>query len=760
MHQPTPDNQPVDRAHDLMQHEYLPQPRQQAPHYDTVEPQWYERDDEDSIDLREYWRILVRRRWTVFSVLVLAFVGGLLVHFLTTPIFRATLLLQIEPEISKLLKYENILATDDENNFYETQYRLLRSRTLARRVMEELNLTNSENFLPLSEQSFFGSIRESITNTITGDRRSRVGKNPISEEIIQRNLTIQPVRRSRLVRIHYDGPNPREAALIVNAVAENYIDTTLERRFGASSYAKAFLDERIQQVRRDLEDSERRLVAYAREREIVSPDNKMATLAERLKEASGQFRAAETRRIEVEAKYNAMRAGSSSAHEEILNSPIIQSLKTRKQELQAEYDKNLRILKPGYPKMGQLRQQIADIGREISDESQNILESVEKDLMAYTAQEAGFRARVAEIKEEMLSLQDRSTDYRTLKREVETNHQLYERLLQRMKEIDVIAGVGSNNISVVDPAEIPARPYKPSLSRNLTLALAFGFLGGGLLAFLFEKLDDTLKTGEELEKHLGLPLLGVILDVSREEALDGEEVALLMHRAPNSTLAEAYRSIRTGLLFSTPNGAPKILHFTSSVPIEGKTTSSVSVATAFVQAGKVVLLVDADLRNPSLHKIFEISHDEHGLSSYLTGDLKPQEITYSSEIEQLFVIPAGPSPPNPVELLSSSKMLSLLNVAIERFDYIIVDGPPVVGLADALVLSNLAHATVFVVASGVPRLSVVDGSIKRLRSAKATLIGGVLTKVDHDSSRYSYYGYSYSYSYGTKTVQALDKPSV
>ncbi|NNJ84739.1 MAG: polysaccharide biosynthesis tyrosine autokinase [Gammaproteobacteria bacterium] len=436
-------------------------------------------------------------------------------------------------------------------------------------------------------------------------------------------------------------------------------------------------------------------------------------------------------------------------------------METRKQELQAEYDENLKRLKPGYPSMEKLQEQIDDIEQKLSDAFQAILASAGKSAVAYAKQEAKLRARVADIKEKVLSLQDQNTDYQTLKRDVSANRQLYEVLLQRMKEVDLIAGISTNNIAVIDKAEVPRYPYKPNLSRNLKIALMLGLFGGCLIAFVFEKFDDTLKTGEELEKHLGLPLLGVTPDISREEALGEEEIALLTYRVPNSILAEAYRSIRTGLFFSTHDGTPKILHFTSSGPVEGKTTSAIGVATAFVQAGNVVLLIDGDMRNPSLHRLFGLTHNQPGLSSYLTGDRKPYEVTYSTEIEKVFVIPAGPSPANPVELLSGSKMLELLNIALDRFDYIIIDSPPVVGLADALVLSNLAHATVFIAASGNLRRSIVDGSIKRLRSARATLVGTILTRMDRET-RYGYYSYSYNYdySYGTKTPRALDNPSV
>jgi capsular exopolysaccharide synthesis family protein len=375
--------------------------------------------------------------------------------------------------------------------------------------------------------------------------------------------------------------------------------------------------------------------------------------------------------------------------------------------------------------------------------------SVQARYQAKIREEAKLTQRIAELKEEALSLQDRSTDYETLRREVETNRELYDGLLQRMKEVGVAAGVGENNISVVDPATIPILPYKPDLKKNLAIAVALGLFLGILIAFLLEMLDDTAKTPEEVEALVGAAVLTLVPQIStKKHGLTEHEVGLLAFKDPKSALAEAARSLRTQLLFSTAEGAPKIMHFTSAGPGEGKTTTAVSVAIAFAQAGAKVLLIDADLRNPSLHRVFSLPNSV-GLTNHIAGTAEPVEISQPTQVTRLFTITSGPLPPNPVELISGAKMLDLLSLSAERFDHVIIDGPPVLGLADALVLANLAKATLFVVDSEVTRKREIEGAVKRLYQANAYVLGAVLSKVGRAGKGYGYgYGYSYQYSYG------------
>ncbi len=716
--------------------------------------------DDDVIDLRELWRTLMRRKGTIALVTVLAVALALIATFNATPIYKGSVLLQIDRTSNQVVEYGNVMQEDTgfarDQGFYATQYELLRSRSLARRVIDQVGLRAIEKEEPSLVDDAKGLVK-GLLNGVTGRAGDEEAVSRVDPEIAERkkeediflaHLTVSPVRNSRLVRIEYDSPYPQEAAAVANAVANNFININLERRYDASSYAKQFLEEQLLQMRATLEDSEKRFVAYAREREIVNLDDRLEILLNKLREMNTELVTVEAERIEAEAEYQEMLESRQGGSPGVLESQVIQSLKERRGDLQAEYQEKLRTFKPGYPDMVQLQSRINELSGEIARETASISEGLKARFQAKVREEVQLRLRIQEVKNDALALQDRSTDYETLQREVETNRELYDGLLQRMKEVGVAAGVGENNVSVVDAAQVPPQPYKPSLRMNLAIALALGlFLGTGL-AFLLETLDDTIKSSDEVERHIGAPVLSEMPYFStREVGLTDDEAPLIAFRDPKSAVAEAARSLRTSLLFSTAEGAPRIMHFTSSGPGEGKTTTSISTAVAFAQAGGKVLMIDADLRNPSLHRAFSLPNDA-GLTNHLAGDADPADIAQPTQVKRLFTITSGPLPPNPAELLSTAKMVDLLSLAAERFDFVVLDGPPVIGLADALLLANLAKATVMIVEPGTTRTRDLTGAAKRLYQANARILGAVLTKVGRAGQGYGYgYGYGYSYNY-------------
>lgn len=347
--------------------------------------------------------------------------------------------------------------------------------------------------------------------------------------------------------------------------------------------------------------------------------------------------------------------------------------------------------------------------------------------------------QLAELRTDTLDVDKRSIDYNILRREVDTNRQLYDGLLQRYKEIGVAGGVGSNNISIVDRGIVPTSRFKPNLMLNLAIGLMLGLMLGVLLAFVLEFLDDTIKAPEDIEQHLRLAVLGVIPHLRKQSV----QSALA---DPRSAFSESYRSVRTALQFSTDGGVPRTLLVTSSGAAEGKSTTALTLARNFAQLGKSVLLVEADLRNPSLHRALGM-RAEAGLSSLLSGAASIQQVVHGTDDERLDVVLAGPLPPNPAELLSGSRMLSMLSVAAQKYDQVIVDGPPVLGIADAPILSNLVGGTLLVIQAGDTRIKAAQTAIKRLAVARAHILGGLLT---HYDAKVAGYGYDYEsyYAYG------------
>ena len=702
--------------------------------------------DDQEVNLRDYWQILQRRKSIIFTFAGLVLLTTIIASMLITPTYRASLLIQIDRETSKVLNFQDVTPVEalNDKDFYQTQYELLKSHTLVKRAINELDLTHNPVFLKESEPSGLPALVSSLLDLLKDvEKKPGDSSNRWVEQFVD-NLTIDPVKNSRLVRLHYDSTDPETASMVLNNYAENFISVNLERRFDASSYAKLFLEERLAKVKIRLEESEKKLVAFARDNEIFNIDERENIDTQKLRETNMALAKAEQHRMEVESVYKDMESTNTQQLIEVLDNPVIQKLKNTKVNLEAEYQEKLRVFKPAYPAMLQLSGQIEEMQRKIELEIENIKSALYSRYNSALENERLVQNKLNQVKESVLGLQDRSIKYNILKREVDTNRELYEGLLQRMKEVGVSGGISANNISIVDPAIIPERKHKPRIFLNILLALIVGIFGGVGLAFLLEHLDDTVKGPEALERLVKIPSLGVIPFEAGTDS-DRGDVSLLVHTDPGSVLAEAYRSVRTSVMYSTSNGAPQIMLVTSPSPGEGKSTSALSIAIAFTQMGKRVLLVDTDLRNSSVHKIMGLSNVE-GLSSFLTGNSEPVDVSRDTQIENLYVISSGPNTPNPAELLASERMNELLKYARNTFDYIILDGPPILGLADALVLSSLADGTIVVAEAGNTPIGGLKSSIKRLRHAHGRLIGGIITKAQMNYSGYGQYGSYYYYS--------------
>jgi polysaccharide biosynthesis transport protein len=710
-------------------------------------------EDEDSINLRAYWAVVMRRKWTVLTFFAIVVVAVMTATYLTTPVYRASTLLQIDAEEAKILQYEQVTSSAqtgwDSTEYMRTQQEVLKSRATAERVVNELNLTEHpafnqppkpslmETWLPWLKQDKGAAQADTGDANISAKTRGVVGA-------VQGGLSVEPVGNSRLLRLHFDSPDARLAAEVANSIATVFINLNLARRLDATSYAKTFLQDRLQQVQPSWRSRKRALVAFARQEELVKAgDDKAGSIdTQVLQGFTAALTQAQQDRIRAETLYNSVQGAGIQALPEVMDNKTIQGLKERKSKLETDYQEGLKVFKPAYPKMEQIASQITEIDAMIAREIENVRASFKARYEAAKAQETALVAKLQESRQDILGVQDRSIQYNILKREVDTNRQLFEGLLQRLKEVGVAGGVGTNNISVVDKAEVPGGPHSPNPRRNLMIALFLGLFGGIGLAFLFEHLDDTVKLAEEMEQQLGLPVLGVIphTRVNSGEKLYKENLDTRSH------FAEAYRSLRTALQFSTAEGMPRVLMVTSTSMGEGKSTTSLSLAMQIAQLGKKVLLIDGDLRKASLHSSLELPNSL-GLTNYLAGDAKPVEITQATDVPGLFAITSGPLPPNPAELVSSTKMVSLLSLAAEKFDHVVIDGPPVLGLADAPLLGSIAEATVLVVEAGNTRRDFARGAIKRLRGTRTHLLGGILTKMQARSSSYDYYSGHY-YQYG------------
>ena len=573
-----------------------------------------------------------------------------------------------------------------------------------------------------------------------------------------------------MIDISYSDPDPGRAQRIANAYADAFVATTIDKRFQANASAKVFLDDKVQQLKLRLEESEKKLLAFAQQQQIVASEGlERASIAEtNLASANTELQTLTSERTKNEQLWRQLEGANAISLPQLLSNAVIETLRSQRKALVLDYEDKSQTFKAGYPVMVQINAKIKEIDKQLADEVQTIRDSLKAGYEASLARENELKERIQVLKKDVLDLQNRSIQYNILKREVDTNRELYASLLQRYKEADVAGGIGTNNIFVVDKAGLPGAPSSPNLSHALVLALMLGVAAGCAAAYGLEFLDDKVRAVEQVES-MGLSVLGVIPNCD-DFAGDLAD--------PRSAVAEAYRTLCTGLMFASENGLPKTLLITSATPSEGKSSTAISIAKHFAMLDRKVLLIDADLRNPSLHT--KLHRDNSiGLSNCLTGACTPPEAMQSTETPNWAFMASGPLPPNAADLLGSSRLHSLLSIGSEVFDLIVIDGPPVLGLADAQILASAAAGTVFIVGAGQVRPALIRTSLRHLQLSRASVIGAVLTK--HDARAYGYgygygygdghgYGYGYGYGYGkdqrsaadprglSVRISALDKP--
>lgn len=694
--------------------------------------------------MAEYWRLAVKHRLVIAGAFLAALLVAAAVTLMMAPIYTAQATLQIDRESVRVLNVDDVSPREAPGGeeFFQTQYGLLRSRSLAERVIDSLGLASSNAFI----EAMGGTAPERGNRSaaeFASIRRELVIK------LVQSNFAVSPIRGSRLVRISFDSPDPALAARVTNAYAENFIQANLDRRYESSSYAREFLEEQIGQTKAKLEEAERALVDYATNQQIINvteagPNGEGQTQSlsgtnlESLNSALGQARAA---RIAAEQRWRQARAAPLMSLPEVLGNPAIQRLQEQRATLDAQYQQNARVYQADWPAQQQLRSQIDELDRQITELARGILNSIQGQYVVAANNERALAGQVEGLKDEVLDLRGRSVEYNILAREVDTSRSQYDALLERYKEVSVTSTVSSNNISIVDRAEVPTAPSKPNLIVNLALAALLGLGLGALAAFILEALDETLATPEDAESKLGLPILGVIPLLARDQT---PREALDDIRSPFS---EAYYSLRTALQFSTPDGVPASILVTSSRPAEGKSTTAYATALNLARIGKRVVLIDGDLRNPSMHRIVGVENPA-GMSNLLAGAATLAQVVQATSEPNLGIVPSGPLPPNPAELWGGDRLRAILADMRDEVDHVVIDGPPVLGFADAPLLASAVGGTVFVLESRGTRRAQARGALRRLTMGKGRLLGGVLTKFNTKATQYGGYDYAYDYSYG------------
>lgn len=709
---------------------------------------------EGEFDFARYMRMALKHRWVILGTVLSALVIGLAVTLLSTPIYTASATLQIDRQAAQALS--NVAdvtpaeAMIQGEEFFQTQYGLLRSRTLAERVIDTLGLASSDAFL---EQMKVEPPSSSEGGSADRVRRRR----EVVLRVVQDNFSVTPVRGSRLVNINFDSPDPTVSARVVNAYGEAFIQSNLDRRFESTAHLRDFLEQRIAQTKSRLEDAERQLVAYAGQQQIINlteggeANARQESLVGRtLGALNSSLAESRATRIAAEARWRQANSTALMSLPEVLENPAIQRLAEERAKVAAEYEQKARVFQPGYPEMQQLNGRLTELDSEIAELANNIKASIRARYEVAANEERALTEQVSGLTADALDLRDRSIQYNILQREVDTSRTLYDGLLQRYKEVGVAGGVTSNNVSIIDRAEPPNRPSKPRLLLNIALAGLLGLGFGVMVAFLLEALDETLEKPEDVEEKLALPVLGVV-PLLDKGMTPGEALA-----DPRSAFSEGYYSIRAALQFSTPKGAPASLLVTSSRPAEGKSTTAYAIALNLARIGRKVLLADGDLRNPSMHRVVGLDNKE-GMSNLLSGNGELRALAKPTDQPGLDFLACGPLPPNPAELWGGDRLRKLLDDACNVYDHIVIDGPPVLGFADAPLLASSVHGTVLVIESKQTRRAQARGALRRLVVGETHLLGAILTKFNVKSATYGSYDYAYDYNYGGPSLSGTGK---
>ncbi|BAK66822.1 putative exopolysaccharide biosynthesis protein [Sphingobium sp. SYK-6] len=700
--------------------------------------------------LLNYWHTAVRWRLVIAAIFGACLLAGLAVTLLMAPLYTARTGIEISREQKNVTNVEGVESEQAGRDleFYATQYSLLKAESLAKRVARRLNLAKSDDFFRAHGVSAEQLQKVDRTGRESGGSSAR---ERLVMSILLQHVDVQPVRNSRLVDIIYTSRSPEMSALLANTWVEEFIGSTMDRQFSSTADARHFLEGRLEMLKARLEQSERDAVAYASGKNIIPLDEgtdggtrtpTSRTLASANLEALNEaLQRAQADRIVAQSRI----AGGSAANSvEVLTNPAITQMRARRAELAAQHSQLMVTFEPEYPAARAVQEQIIALDAAISQETGRVAKSRQQDYQEAVRRERDLEQKVGALKAVLDAQRHDAIQYNIYQRDADTNRQLYDALLQRYKEVGVAGAVGVNNISVVDEASVPTRPSAPNMTFNLALALLAGLSLSVAAVIGLEQIDEGIRRPEDVSELLSVPLLGSVPLVKEDPVAELSD--------PRSQLFESYFSVRSTLAFATTHGLPRTVALSSARSGEGKSTTAFALADLIGRTGKNVLLVDADLRMPSLHRILNMPN-EVGLSNLLAGEDDIAAMIQETGRKGLYLLTSGPLPPSPPELLSSTRLAELLQVFLKDFDHVVIDAPPVLGLADALLIGRTAEGVVFVVEAEKTPRRAIRAALRRLRETGNQIFGATVTKVAAHSGAYGY-AYGYRYGYGRKNAPA------
>ena len=745
-------------------------PRYESPQAAAAHPVFEEKH------VLDYFRVVYKRRWIVLPIFLIVLVVGTVNALRQVPVYQAHVQLIIESDTPKVARLDQMFQSENawDDEFRQTQFRILQSRTLAKRTIDSMKLWDGplgHGPTPRGTISFSGFAWSAVWTAIdwaqrpfannppaatsksakereaVADKRaalaSKVETSKQSVRIDQflGGLTIAPVRTSRIVEVQYASTDPEFAAAAANAIVKAYIQQNMESKFSTSKDAADFLSEKLAEQRRALEISEAALQAYKEKNGTVSvADSASNIVVARLSDLNTALTKAKTERINKEALYSQLKSaegsGALETYPAVIANEYIHKLQADLADLQKQQAQLAQRYDVRHPEMIKVRGSIDTADAKLKGELAKVVDSVKNEYQAALSQERSLQEALNSQKTEALSQNRKGIEYGVLTRDVESNKQIYESLMQKTKETGISSDLRANNIRVVDPAEVPGSPISPNIQRDLLVTLATSLVLSVGLAFFFERLDNRIRTPQEMKAHVGVPFLGLVPTTSKHKGSPNP----LVSNGASPSFIESIKTVRTNVLFSTAEDGLKTLVVTSAGPSEGKSIVAANLALSLAEAGLRVLLIDADMRRPRVHEIFEVAQ-EPGLSNVLTANAKLSDTIVKTNTNGLWVLSSGHIPPNPAELLGSRRFLNLMTSLKDYFDWAIVDTPPVLAVADSTIAANGASGVLFVIGADKTTRHAARAAIEQLAAAKGHLMGAVLNNAPIDRHPYYYQGY-------------------
>jgi capsular exopolysaccharide synthesis family protein len=719
--------------------------------------------------LREYFHILLKRKWWIIITFLSIFLTAALYTFTRTPIFRASASLQItednpgarvsaEDRMSKLFS-----GGDTEEKFMQTQYKILQSWSLAERVVKSLNLTQHPDFKLLRKQ-----------NPEQSEAAFEVGL----VDLVLSGLEVIPVKNSYLVQVAFQSPNKLLAQQVVNSIADEYMYLVIDRRNESFTLVRKWLDKQLQDMADKVQEAQKKLYKFGQKTNIYTMEDKDNVVVQKFIDLSSLLTKAQAEKMAKEAQFQQIKEKGPNAPL-IVNNPLVAALRQQLVSQQARVSALQKVLRGGHPDLQAERASLAETKSRLQAEVQRLKESIQADYQAASRTEELLTTSFSAQKGQMVKLQDHLTDFQILKRDAQTNEQLYQALLSRVKEANIAGTMVPSNVAVLDPARLPDQPFKPKTRRDLALAMVLGLTLGVGLALLVEHLDDSIKSLNDLERACSLPSLGILPQLSKNDGItfslgknskgsgmwrflprlprygrsnaEAADMDLMVYKDPKSQVSEAISHVFSSLMLSTSGRPPGVIMITSPNPGEGKTMLASNLALSYALNDRQVVLIDCDLRKPRVHKAFQVEFLP-GLSNYLTGNATLEEILRPTAIPNLTVITSGAKPPSPGNLLNSPVFKELLNQLRQQFRHIIIDTPPVLGFADARFVSMLVDGVLLVTRYNVTHKSA--GHLAHQLLSQAPVLGAVLNAVGAHGQTYGGYYYYNHYKYYSKYYEA------